>query len=387
MIQRRLSTQELLLLGEKYFSTALSDLILVNQILAPTYRERHRGDFIRRRLKEFGVRYVSRDLRGNIVARFPKKGSRAILISANLDTIFEETDDVMVQVGEDRLTGNGVANNAGGLAALLALAEMIRKERISFENEVVLLATTGAEREAASSGMRYFLENFDREILFAICLEGMNLGRISHWAFGSTRFALSCHTRGGDSWNDAGNLSAVRPLFEFLSRAHAEELPEQPKTVFNITRIEGGSYFNHIADRCRLEAEILSDDMEVLARLENRFKKIFEELHTSVNASLKYELLGTSKQGGIPNYHYLVESAAELLSELGITSRLAASGGDLAVLLGRGVPAVLLGISVGGINQDRKEYLELEPIKKGLAQILGVIQRAEERALGTLGMA
>jgi len=366
---------------EKYFSRTVADLILINQIPAPTFGEKRRADLIRSRLQEFGIKEARRDRAGNVYAVIPARRSKDhILVFANLDGAFSADADVLVKVDSGRIVGNGIGNNSLGLAALLFLAEIIKEEKIALSHNLVILAAASSRGEGNALGMQRFIERFRRKILFGICLEGRKLGRIDHWAFGSARFQLVARARGGDSWNDYPFRGAIDKIHRVAESFVKVPFPRVPKTVVNITQIEGGSSFGQIPERAKLEGEILSDDMNVVEDIAQKFQKIVDRFISRKDFDLRFKILSRRPTGGIPNYHFLVELAAKILEELGVKWRLGAVENDMGVLLARGIPAVTLGLAETESAKDGREFVHLNSFRTGLCQLLMMLKKGQEKA-------
>jgi len=375
-------------LVEKYFSRTISDLILINQIPAPTFEEKKRGEIIRSRFNEFELSNVRRDRAGNISATIPGSiGRDNILVFANLDGLFSEVADVLVKVEHNKVIGKGLGNNSIGLAGLLCLAEMVKKENITLRNNLVLVATASSIGDGNSRGMKRFLDRFKKSILFGICLEGRKLGRIDHWAFGSARFELKARAIGGDSWNDYPRRSAIDIIHRVADEFTKVPVPRNPKTIVNITKVEGSSAFGQINELAALRGEILSDGMEVIDGLIRDFENIVDNFVRNKGFDVSFEVISKRPTGGIPNYHYLVELAQSILEECGVKSRLGAIENDMGVLLTGQIPAVTLGLARTGLESSGEEFVHLDSLKTGLCQLLMMVKRGEDRAdeLGGMG--
>src|SRR6056297_1728851 len=99
----------------------LANLVMIGEIPSPTFDEARRVELLQNRFVECGLQNCSSDEAGNALAVLPGKGSEdggSILITAHLDTIFENEVDHTLLVQADRITGPGVADNSLGLAIL-----------------------------------------------------------------------------------------------------------------------------------------------------------------------------------------------------------------------------------------------------------------------------
>ena len=71
--------------------------------------------------------------------------------------------------------------------------------------------------------------------------------------------------------------------------------------------------------------------------------------------------------------HPLVKSAVAVMNKLDLTPVSAPSESELSIFLARKIPAVTLGITHGENYHQINASAEIEPMFKGIAQIIGVI--------------
>ncbi len=100
-----------------------------------------------------------------------------------------------------------------------------------------------------------------------IVLEGMGLGRVVHSALGSRRYRIRCNAPGGHSWSDFGTASAIHTLALLAADIARMQVPDAPRTTFNIGRIEGGRSINTIAQEAMLELDLRSEEQATLAQV------------------------------------------------------------------------------------------------------------------------
>jgi tripeptide aminopeptidase len=79
---------------EDFREIVLSTMVMVNEIPAPTFKERNRADFLVDRFSELEMLNASVDEKDNVLGIIPgRTGDRDILVAAHLDTIFDSTVD------------------------------------------------------------------------------------------------------------------------------------------------------------------------------------------------------------------------------------------------------------------------------------------------------
>jgi acetylornithine deacetylase/succinyl-diaminopimelate desuccinylase-like protein len=98
------------------------------QIPAPPFGEAERASWIEERFRGIGLADVCADEVGNVLARLPhdaSAGAPPILLAAHLDTVFAEDTPLHLHQNGKRISAPGIADNARGLAALLAIAKVL----------------------------------------------------------------------------------------------------------------------------------------------------------------------------------------------------------------------------------------------------------------------
>lgn len=132
--------------------------IELSEIAAPTGAEGERAEVVAQWLRSTGCA-VEIDEVGNVIGqRAGSLGGRALALSAHLDTVFPAGQSVTVARGgsrspyqegvtvpADELHGPGIADDAAGLAALIAVAQAMAVSTVATERDVLFVATVGEE--------------------------------------------------------------------------------------------------------------------------------------------------------------------------------------------------------------------------------------------------
>ncbi|MBP2017709.1 acetylornithine deacetylase/succinyl-diaminopimelate desuccinylase-like protein [Symbiobacterium terraclitae] len=365
--------------------TALPDLvqevIAICQIPAPTFHEEQRAAYVARRMVEVGLREVSRDAAGNVIGRLRGRGTGPnLLLAAHLDTVFPVETDVTVRVDGEILRAPGVGDNSASVATMLHAARLLVESDVSLTGDVIFAATCGEEGLGNLEGMRAIVRALQEEIDYVIALDG-SLGGMVREAVGSRRFRLVVTTSGGHSWGAFGAPSAIHSLGRIIARISELRVPAHPKTTYNVGLISGGTSVNTIAARAEAVLDLRSLDRAELIRLEERVQRIIRavERETGVKASL--ELLGDRPTGAIPDEHPLCNLVRAVHRELGLQTRTYPSSTDGNVPLSMGIPAVTVGVTLGGNGHRLDEYIYTSPLARGLAQVLLLVLGVQELPL------
>ena len=111
------------------------------EIPAPTFNESDRIRLTVDRFRENGLEDPEIDEHGNASAVLPgSKGGSSILVMAHADSVFDANTQHVLNVGPDSITGPGIADNAIGLATVVALPKLLKMLDITLKDDLILLA-------------------------------------------------------------------------------------------------------------------------------------------------------------------------------------------------------------------------------------------------------
>ncbi len=359
---------------KKYREVLLANLVMIGEIPAPTGKEENRIQFILNRFDEAGLTDSSIDDAGNGIGVLSgKESEHALLLNAHADTIFDMKTDHTMQVASNEIMGPGVADNALGLAALVSLPYILEDLEIELRNDLVLLAGVKSLGRGNLEGIRFFLENNKFDIKNAICVEGIQLGRLSYSSIGMLRGEITCRVPETYDWSRFGDASAILTLNEVINKINDMRLPKRPRTSIVMGSIVGGSSFNTIARDATLGFEVRSESQEVVERAGETINDIVLEVSSKTGDQVELDIFAKRSPGGIPFAHPLTKCARSVMETLDIEPRLAPSISELSALINQNIPALTLGITVGEQTFKSNETIQIEPIYKGLAQLIGTI--------------
>lgn len=357
-------------------SNRLLDLaIQIQQISAPTFAEGPRAEFVRDLFTKENLEDVSMDSLGNVFARLPGKQKKAkpLIVSAHTDTVFPAGTKLQIREEAGRVFGPGIGDNSIGVAALFGILWEIRGRKIELKHDVWFVANVGEEGLGDLRGMRGVVERFGADVIGYLVLEGLALGHIYHRAIGVRRYRITAKTRGGHSWSDYGNPSAVHEIAALVMELTHLRLPREPRTTMNVGTVQGGTGVNVLAAEARCELDLRSEDPVVLAKVVSQVEDII--LHwTREGVKIQAEVIGERPAGEIPAAHPFVKLAVERVREQGLDVALTSGSTDANVPLSQNIPAVVMGITTGGGAHTLNEYIDTEPIEKGLESLVKFVE-------------
>jgi len=354
----------------------LANVVMIGEIPSPTFGEAERLNFMRNRYTESGLENISTDEAGNCTAVLPgKTGQRNILVVAHADTVFDSTVDHTMSVTEDRVSGAGVADNSLGLSAMVSLPIVLERLKLELDSNLILLGSTRSLGRGDLEGLRFFLDNSKMPIHAALCLEGVHLGRLSYSCLGMLRAEIIC-TVAPDrhTWaNDAG--SAIGAMNRIVTRLLEIRLSQQPRTTIILGSLNAGKGFKPAPLSATLRFEVRSEQLGMVGEILHDIELILAEINADLGVKAKLKILARRKPGGIPFKHPLVQCTRAIMDKLDIHPQVAPSVGEISALIARGIPAVTLGITeAGDEDDDSASSIMVKPIMTGLAQVVGVIE-------------
>ena len=352
----------------------LANLVMIGELPAPTFKEERRIEFLMNRFKETELDRTSIDEVGNGIGLLEgEKGDEDILVVAHTDTVFNEKVDHTIEVQPNEVTGPGVADNSLGVAVLATLPSFLEKLDIKLNKNLILMGATRSLGRGNLEGLRFFLSNVKRPIEVGVGLEGVELGRLSHTSIGMLRGEITAEVPEEYDWSRFGAASAILTINEVINRINEIRLPQRPRTSVVMGSIEGGTSFNTTALHATLRFEIRSESDEMVEDISQVMKEIVTEVSSRSGDSIELDIFAEREPGGIPFSHPLVRKTREIMDELNIESRPGPSTSELSAFIDHNIPAITLGLTHGDHIHESDESIRIEPIYKGITQVIGTL--------------
>jgi acetylornithine deacetylase/succinyl-diaminopimelate desuccinylase-like protein len=358
-------------------SSQLLDLTMqIQQIPAPTFHEGPRGEFVRDLFIRENLKDVSMDPLGNVYARLPgqQKKAQALVVSAHLDTVFPSSINLQIKREAERIHGPGIGDNSLGVAALFGVLWSLRGNKIELPYDIWFVANVGEEGLGDLCGMRGVVERFGQGVMGYLVLEGLAYGHVYHRAIGVRRYRIAAKTRGGHSWSDYGQPSAVHELASLVTQLTSIRLPCEPRTTMNIGTIQGGTGINVVAAEAKCELDLRSEDPHTLAALVRQVEEVIVNINRA-GVKITAEVIGERPAGDIAADHPFVKLAVDCMTEQGVSAILTTGSTDANIPLSQNIPAVVMGISTGGSAHTADEYIDIEPVERGLEAVVQFVKR------------
>ncbi len=359
--------------------TLLTNLVMLGEIPAPTFREDNRRRFLINRFNQYQLLNCSTDEVGNGLGILPgTTGERNIMVAAHMDTVFDESIDHTISIRPHAISGPGVGDNALGIAVLATLPALLQELKIELKSNIILMGSSRSLGRGNIEGLRFFLDNTETQIHQGVVVEGVRLGRLSHTSIGMSRCEISYHLPEEYDWTRFGAVGSIVTINELINRILEIPLPKRPKSNIVLGSIRGGTGFNSIANEATLRFEIRSESDGMVQKLRKQIEDIATEVSSQNGSMVDVQILAQRNPGGISFSHPLAANARMIMNGLGVNPRISPSTSELSAFIDKGIPALTIGIT-NGENMDKPdEQIEIEPMYTGLAQLVGLLQAIDK---------
>ncbi|MFO7848797.1 MAG: M20/M25/M40 family metallo-hydrolase [Spirochaetia bacterium] len=360
-------------------NTLLTNLVMLGEIPAPTFRETNRRRFLINRFNQQQLLNCSTDEVGNGLGILPgKTGERNILVVAHMDSVFDESVDHNISIQPQVVSGPGVGDNALGLAVLATLPALLSETGIELNSNIILMGSSRSLGRGNIEGLRFFLNNTETRIDEGVVVEGVKLGRISHTSIGMARCEISYHLPEEYDWTRFGAVGSIVTINELINRILEIPIPKRPKTNIVLGSIKGGIGFNSIANEATLRFEIRSESNNMVQQLRKKIEDLATEVSSHNGSVVDIQILAQRNPGGISFSHPLAAHTRDIMKSLGVNPRISPSTSELSAFIDKDIPALTIGITDGENMNKLDEKIEIEPIYTGLAQLIGLLQAIDK---------
>jgi acetylornithine deacetylase/succinyl-diaminopimelate desuccinylase-like protein len=328
----------------------IADQIRICEVEAPPFQEAKRANLYAEMFREAGLSNVRIDQEGNVIGERPGASARPNLVmSAHLDTVFPPGTNVKVRRQGPLLRGPGIGDDCRGLAVLVAVARALNKAAVTTPGTITFVGTVGEEGLGDLRGVkRLFNETLKGRIDRFVSIDGDGLG-ITHVAIGSVRFRVTFKGPGGHSFGSFGTVHAIHALGRAVARIGDFQVPNSPRTTFNVGRIGGGTSINAISGEAWMEVDLRSGDAAALRSLEKQFRQAVQDAVTEENArwnsqalTVSIETVGMRPAGRLPSTAPIVQAAVSVSHALNLPVSFAEGSTDSNLPLSLGIPALTI---------------------------------------------
>jgi acetylornithine deacetylase/succinyl-diaminopimelate desuccinylase-like protein len=354
----------------------ITNIVLIGQTPAFTFKEKRRSTVFMERLAEFGVDEVTTDGYRNPIGivRGTSPDKPPIFVLAHLDTFYEGDIVHNYTIKENQITGPGILDNSLGVGVMVSLPILFQKLNLKFESDIVLAGTVQSIGKGNLRGVRHLLKTWPTPIRAGVCLEGVELGRLNYFSDGMIRGEIQCNISENKGTFHKLTPNAILILNEVINEIMNMRLSQRPRSRIVIGKISGGANHGKIAYKADLGFEIRSDSYKIVKSIYNNIRDIVEEINHENEVDLSIKTISNLKAARLKFNHPLVKNSAAVLETLGIKPISKSTESSLSIFLSHKIPSVTLGITHGKNYYTETATMEIEPMFKGIAQVIGVLK-------------
>ena len=355
--------------------TIITNIVLLGQEPAPTFREQTRSQLFLDRLSDFGVDECTIDGYQNPIGiiRGTAKDKAPIFVVAHMDTAVGKDVNHNYVVNEETIKGAGIMDNAVGVGVLASLPFIFKSLGLQFESDIVLAGDIQSIGRGNLKGIRHLLKTWSTPIRGAVCIEGGEVGRLNYSSYGMIRGEIECALSMESGFEPQFKPNAILILNEIINQILKLRLPQRPRSRVIIGRISGGHKHGLIAYDATLGFEIQSDSDQMVKTIFGDITDIVNGAGHEYRVDLKLNTISSLHASRIGYAHPLVKSAVAAMHKLDLKPVSEPSESELSIFLSHDVPAVTLGVTRGRDYHLEGATMEIDPMFSGIAQILGVI--------------
>ena len=342
----------------------------VTEIPSPPFGEGARSQWLAERFTAVGLDNVDTDELGNVFGLLENGRHAPFLgVSAHLDTVFPIGTRLETREEGNRLFGPGISDNSAGITALLAVASALKRSQLQLATNIAFIGNVGEEGEGNLRGMRHIFSSQPwRDVLDSLLvIDGAGTDTYVTQALGSRRFEISFRGPGGHSWSDFGVPNPIILLSRALARFSEGQVPESPRTTYNIGVIQGGTSVNSIPESAAARVDLRSASRQELQRLEERLRECVHEAWSEQGvahrgsepkARFAIESIGDRPAAELPNDARILKVVKAVDTHLRIQSipRLASTDANVPLALGKESTTIGAGGDGGGAHTLREWY-------------------------------
>ena len=357
-------------------------------IPSPSRQEREVADRVAAHLEALGLTVDEDDTAaaiggtcGNLWCRVTGVGeTAAILLGAHLDTVVPTTDiepvlrDGVFSNAKETILG---ADNKAAVAAMLVATERLMNSGDPFPTYDMVF--TVAE-EVGVLGAKHVAKELLGGRLAAVfdaagAVGGITVRAPSEQSITATFRGVAAHA----GLEPERGRSAIEAAARAIASMRLGRLDDE--TTANVGTIEGGSALNIVPDLCVVRAECRSHDEAKLARVAAGIVDALERGAAEVGVDVDIDMVHGYRAFALAPRSPVVRLAKAAMTELGVESRLLASGGgsDANVFNARGLPTVNFDCGMTNVHTP-DEHISLDDLERLVRLVEVLVRKAPEYA-------
>ncbi|OWK32438.1 M20/M25/M40 family metallo-hydrolase [Sphingomonas mucosissima] len=345
----------------------VEDVVKLTEIPAPPFKEEARGKAFLEMLRAEGLSDLTTDEVGNVYGtRKGTGGGPLIVVTVHLDTVFPEGTNTKVRREGNMLYAAGIGDATCGLPVLTSFIRAMKAANYTTKADIIFMGNVGEEGPGDLRGSRYLFTKspLKDKINYFISLEPGRADRITNAGIGSRRYKVTFTGPGGHSQGDFGIVNPAYAMANAMVAFGKMTVPTEPRTVYNVGIVEGGTSVNSIPFATAMTIDMRSTGKAALDAEEKQFLALLQPAVDAENAArstakgkIAYEAkqVGDRPVGATPLDADIIQVAAAASKAGGMKPTFGAGSTDSNIPFSMGIPAVTLG---SGFQTMRAHSLE-----------------------------
>lgn len=353
----------------------IDEWIRLTEIPSPSGHEAKRAKHMHDQFRSAGLEDVQIDTFGNVIGLWKGKiHGKSIVVSAHMDTVFQDVWEIKVKREANVLRAPGVGDNTASLINLLWSVRALKQAGFQPKNTYYFLATTG--EEVGFVGMENFLKTTEERFDVVLALDG-DLGKVHYGALGFGGGRITFRGPGAHTMQSRGvpnpNLAVARAIDRIYSIPLLAE-PLDKWTILNIGLIGGGKVSNAVSQESFFSIDLRSANQEELERVQAEIRRIGKDTAQEHEVEVVFDLNEASRAYQISGAResYLVKTVHDILDYLNVADVEADPLGSTEANVGieRGILSVNLGRTYGRHKHSLREEADIDGLFLAIKQIL-----------------
>lgn len=354
---------------------------------SPTGHEAELSKFLLKKTEALGFK-TRLDKAGNVIGEFGE-GTPTILLCGHMDTV---PGKLPVKIEEGRLYGRGAVDAKAPLAAMIAAASILSKEKFSGR----LIVAGVVDEEGNGRGTRQLIED-DVKADYAIFGEPSGVDQITIAYKGSLHVKVSVETSTGHSSSPWLFENAIERAFDVYALLSSINFPSEKKgsrfysLTSSLTKINGGSLSSQVPSKCVFHVDLRVPPQIEPMKLFDEVKRVVQEYRKAKPmVAVKVEVLDTCEPYEADVNSLLIRSlswAIRMVRGKPATWVRKTGSGDMNLYgASMKIPIVTYGAGDSSLDHTPNEWVDLKEYEdsiqvlcKGIKQLVDLHNRRRER--------
>jgi succinyl-diaminopimelate desuccinylase len=350
-------------------------------------------DILERRMKAAGLQTERVEVaagRPNLIATWKGKGNKTLILHGHTDTVPAASEGWKHPpfggaIEGNKLYGRGAADMKGGLAALVAAIESLRKEGWQPKGNLVFLAAANEEMgDKEKIGMRLVAplmanRHGGERLVIMGDTSGLNITVAEKGVLWIEATAKGKEAHGSTPWK---GINAIEKLGKFLMALRELELPVQHpllgKSTVSINTISGGYKTNIVPGSAKASVDIRivpgeskEKVFEAMNKLLAQLKQKDPEIDIDIKETMYEPPAELEGKSALPQLQAAIKEVTG--HEAKVRGEHGSSGSGM--FQRAGIPALVFGPGLDESAHIRDEYVEIEQLAQAAAIYAGFAKR------------